>query len=285
MISVVMPTYNRGYILERSIKSVLNQTYKDLELIIVDDNSNDNTEEIIKSIKDNRIRYIKQKENLGANKARNRGICESRGDLIAFQDSDDEWLPNKLEIQIRELKKKKSDLVFCSFNRFENDKKEIIPNKNINESNIQNELLHGNFISTQTILAKKACFLNEKFDDRLPRFQDWDLMIRISLNYKITFIDQPLVNVYVQHDSISKDREKAEQSIKIMLEKYKVLINNNKNIIEIWYKIMMMSSGNIKNKTKYLKVMVLNKPYNLKNLYIYFKSCIGVILNRFKAIG
>ncbi len=89
LISVILPTYNRGYIVERAIKSVLNQTYKNLELIIVDDGSTDNTEEIVKSIEDKRIIFLKHKKNKGASSARNTGIKNSKGEYISFIDSDD----------------------------------------------------------------------------------------------------------------------------------------------------------------------------------------------------
>ena len=102
LISVVLPTYNRARCLSRSINSVLNQTFSNLELIIVDDGSTDNTRELVESFSDPRIRYIYQ-ENAGACAARNHGINEALGTYIAFQDSDDEWRKDKLEIQLNAL--------------------------------------------------------------------------------------------------------------------------------------------------------------------------------------
>ena len=99
-ISVIIPTYNRAHLISRSAKSVLAQTYPDFELIIVDDGSGDNTEEIIEALADPRIRYLRHESNRGVSAARNTGIRAARGDYIAFQDSDDEWLPQKLEKQL-----------------------------------------------------------------------------------------------------------------------------------------------------------------------------------------
>lgn len=113
LISVVIPTYNRGFIIENSIRSVLNQTYKNIEVIIVDDGSTDNTEEVIKSINDKKIRYFKLKVNRGACYARNYGVSKAKGKYIAFQDSDDIFLPGKLEKQYVNLIKNNSDLDFC----------------------------------------------------------------------------------------------------------------------------------------------------------------------------
>ena len=94
-VSVIIPTYNRATTIIKSINSVLNQTYSNFEIVVVDDNSDDNTKDIIKQIQDDRIIYIKNKKNLGAASARNIGIKNATGELIAFQDSDDEWIKQK----------------------------------------------------------------------------------------------------------------------------------------------------------------------------------------------
>lgn len=272
MVSIIIPTYNRGYTIKKSIESILNQTYKSFELIIVDDNSTDNTAEIVKSIKDERIRYIKQEKNLGANVARNRGVIESKGNFIAFQDSDDEWLPNKLEIQLDELKNNNADIVYCSFNRFENDKHEVIPKKNINDENIATELLKYNFISTQTILGKKECFESEKFDEKLPRFQDWDLVIRLSMKYKIHHVNKPLVNVYLQNDSITRSSEKGKIAINIMMDKYIDEIRKNKSILSRWYRMKIYNEDIKNNKTLYFNEAIREGAFSLKLVYVYIKS-------------
>lgn len=128
MISVIIPTYNRANVIRRSIDSVLNQTYKDLELIIIDDNSSDNTEQIINDINDKRLRYIKLNENKGACFARNYGITISKGEYIAFQDSDDEWCLDKLKLQYDYLEKRNLDVVSCRVEIFA-DKNIIFPRR------------------------------------------------------------------------------------------------------------------------------------------------------------
>ena len=103
-ISVIIPTFNYGKYIERAIDSILTQTYQDFEIIVVDDGSTDNTKEIIRSKKSDKIRYFYQ-ENKGAPAARNKGIVESKGKYIAFLDADDEWLPTKLEKQVDKFQK------------------------------------------------------------------------------------------------------------------------------------------------------------------------------------
>lgn len=105
LVSIIMPSYNTGKYIAESIKSVLAQTYKNWELIIVDDCSTDNTDSVVANFKDERIIYLKNKKNSGAAISRNRALQEAKGKWIAFLDSDDLWLPQKLEKQISFMKK------------------------------------------------------------------------------------------------------------------------------------------------------------------------------------
>nr|WP_296031961.1 glycosyltransferase family 2 protein [uncultured Dorea sp.] len=101
LVSIIMPSYNTALYIEKTIQSVLDQTYPNWELIIVDDCSTDNTDEVLEKIKDTRIHYLKNEKNSGAAVSRNKALRESKGQWIAFLDSDDLWMPNKLEKQIR----------------------------------------------------------------------------------------------------------------------------------------------------------------------------------------
>lgn len=102
-VSVIIPTYNRAHLLGRAIQSVLAQTYEDFEIIVVDDASTDVTEQVVKSFADDRINYIRHQKNKGGSSARNTGIKAAKGEFIAFLDSDDEWVPKKLEKEINRL--------------------------------------------------------------------------------------------------------------------------------------------------------------------------------------
>lgn len=105
LVSIIMPSWNTGNFIAESIQSVINQTYRKWELIIVDDCSTDNTDEVVASFRDERIKYLKNEKNLGAALTRNRALCEARGEWIAFLDSDDLWKPQKLEYQIEFMEK------------------------------------------------------------------------------------------------------------------------------------------------------------------------------------
>ena len=181
MVSVIIPTYNRESTIKKSIDSVLQQTYKDLELIIVDDGSTDNTGQIINGYQDSRLHYIKAEKRGGANKARNIGIVNAKGEYIAFQDSDDIWEKDKLEKQVRVLQENKQiDGVFCRhMYYFANGKMISTPNKKFTKDLLQEKLketlARGNVIGTPTLIVRKSCFDKiGMFDEMLPRFQDWN---------------------------------------------------------------------------------------------------------------
>ena len=119
LVSVIMPSYNTGAFIKESINSVLNQTYSNLELIIVDDCSTDNTDEIVSKIKDDRIKYLKNEKNSGAAISRNYAIREAKGKWIAFLDSDDLWHPEKLEKQIAFMKKNDYKFTYTNYERID----------------------------------------------------------------------------------------------------------------------------------------------------------------------
>lgn len=156
LVSIIMPSYNSAEFIEESINSVLVQSYKNIELIIVDDLSNDNSINIIKKIqeKDHRIILIKNTINLGAAKSRNIAINISQGRFIAFLDSDDIWKSNKLEIQIREMLISDAALSFTSYEIFKKETRSITLAKVKNQINY-NQLLKTNIIGCSTVIYDK----------------------------------------------------------------------------------------------------------------------------------
>lgn len=168
LVSVIIPSYNRGSLILRSVYSVLNQSYKNIELILVDDCSTDNTENVIKKIKDGRIKYIKLEKNSGACVARNRGINEARGEYIAFNDSDDIWHEDKIEKQIDFLIRNNADVVSCAMKVFDEEKNKmmyVFPNKSKIKKEKQEfkDILQYNCTSTQLLFGRAECFKECKF--------------------------------------------------------------------------------------------------------------------------
>ena len=224
-ISVIIPTFNRGNIICNSIKSVLNQTYKNLEVIVIDDGSTDNTKNEVDKLKDKRIRYIKLEKNIGSSNARNIGIKKAKGEYISFQDSDDKFYPDKLEIQMKNLINNNSDLDFCKIKVNYNSSYYLFyPNieqeESIRKGNIFNNLISsGNFISTQAILARKKFLCKYYFDPNLPRLQDYELILRMIPNVKISYTDTVLCELQLQNDSITFSKTKLIKAFNILLKK------------------------------------------------------------------
>lgn len=260
MISVIIPTYNRESTITRAIRSVINQqdelnkSYQ-IEIIIVDDCSSDNTLEIVKKINFKNIKIIALEKNVGANSARNIGIKAATGKYIAFQDSDDEWLPKKLQIQLDIFEKTGSDVVFTNLIR-KNDSQ-------IAESRLTNSRKSGfvsfeefstnPLMSTQTIIAKSEVLKKNNFLNGLPRLQDWELSLRLSsLGYKCFFVKDILVNQYIQSNSISNNGVAAEQAVDIISQEFQKQFQN-KNVKIHGYRLIAESSLNKEKKLKCIK--------------------------------
>ena len=239
-ISVIIPTFNRGNLIRNSIKSVLNQTYKNLEVIVVDDGSTDNTKDVVDKLEDERIKYIKLEENKGGSNARNIGIQNSIGKYISFQDSDDIYYPDKLEMQFKNIIYKKSNFDFCKIKVIFNESySKYYPNRrqenSISNGNIFDELIsRGNFISTQAILIKKNFISKYLFDPLIPRLQDFDLILRMIPKVKISYTKKVLVELHVQKDSLTRSELKLKKAVKILLKK-KFHFNSNQKKLFLNY--------------------------------------------------
>ena len=137
LVSIIMPSYNTARFIDKTIESVLKQTYKNWEMLIVDDCSTDNTEEIVSKYDDKRIIYLKNQKKSGAAVSRNKALKNAKGKWIAFLDSDDLWYPTKLEEQINYMKKNKYSFSYTSFEEFdENDV--TLGNEDIDSSDASN---------------------------------------------------------------------------------------------------------------------------------------------------
>lgn len=212
LVSVVLPTRNRAPLLRRALGSVLGQTYQHLELLIVDDASTDGTAALVQGVPDDRVRFFRLDRPAGAPAARNLAIGQARGDLIAFQDSDDEWHAEKLARQVPRLVSlpRQTALTYTAILKIMALGAVRIPGpqeKRRLSGDLRSSLLHGNFISTQTALVRADALRSVGgFDERMPRLQDWDLWLTLAERYQFDFIDEALVNAYDSHDSITRDR-------------------------------------------------------------------------------
>lgn len=193
-VSVIIPTYNRGWIIREAIDSVMVQDYRDFELIVVDDGSTDNTPDILDSFRDE-IRVLRQ-ENQGVSAARNRGLAAASGRFIAFLDSDDLWLPQKLLRQV-EFFNKNPDAQICQTEetwirkgvRVNPKKRHKKPRGMIFEPSLALCLVSPSAVMIRASLFEKV----GGFDETLPACEDYDLWLRISSRYPVYLIDTPLI--------------------------------------------------------------------------------------------
>ena len=218
MVSVIIPTYNREQTIERAVKSVLDQTYQDFELIIVDDGSTDHTREKVDAFKSDKIRYIVQK-NAGAAAARNTGIMQARGSVIAFQDSDDFWRPDKLEKQMKALEENDADIVFCKLLRHNYGNDNVWPT--LPEGVVVYEnILRIPCVSTQTLCGKADVFRENLFDSTLPALEDYAFSVKVARKYKMYHMKEVLVDLYLQKDSLTSNIEKYIEGNKRIITQY-----------------------------------------------------------------
>ena len=192
-VSIIIPTYNREYCLQKAINSVLAQTYPHFELIVVDDGSIDNTENLVKNYNAD-IVYIQQK-NRGPAAARNRGVQAARYELMAFLDSDDRFAENKLEVQVRTMQEKQAYLIshtqeiWYRNGRILNQK---IRHKK-NSGDIFNQSLELCAVGMSTVMMHREIFERYGlFDEDFPCCEDYEYWLRVSAEQKFLLIDQPL---------------------------------------------------------------------------------------------
>jgi len=202
-VSTIIPTYNRAEFLRMAITSVLNQTFQDFEIIVVDDASEDHTHEIIDNFGDRRIKYIRHEVNKGVTAARNTGVLSSSGNYIAFLDDDDEWLPRKLQMQVVLLEDSSSTVggVYTSHVKIDRATGKILDRVVAQKrGNIGNDLLKDYCLigTASTILLRKQCFDRVGlFDESIEFGEEYELLIRVAKEFDFECIQECLVKYYV----------------------------------------------------------------------------------------
>lgn len=235
-ISVVIPTYNRANQIEQAIQSVIEQTYQNLEILVVDDGSTDETEKIVRSISDERIRYIRLERNSGGPALpRNIGVKNAEGSIIAFLDSDDRWLAWKLEHQMEFWKQHPEyAMIYCTFFTCSGERViGVTPGEAVGREELSGDilllLLRRNTIGAPTILLRKESFDTcGGYDSSYQCLEDWEFVLRFSSRYQIGFLDEVLVEANYTPGSVSGRKAAFFESRCRMIAQYKeVLWKNN----------------------------------------------------------
>ncbi len=241
-VSVVIPTYNRAYIINQTIQSVLAQTYPDFELILVDDGSRDNTQEVVNKFNDSRIRYIQHERNAGVSAARNTGIEAARGEYIAFLDSDDEWLPEKLEKQLKLFQQSEPQVgAIYTWLCFINEHNEVKRVRNPEHRGFLGEnLLYANLLGTpSTMIVKRECFdKGVRFDSRLRCSEDWDLYLKLAQHYEFEVVPEVLVQYRDYHHKANRatTNRRATTNSQVVIEGHLIFLKRHHQNIKQSYK-------------------------------------------------
>jgi glycosyltransferase involved in cell wall biosynthesis len=297
LISIIIPTYNRERTIIRAIKSVIFQSYKNFELIIVDDGSTDNTKEILKPFLENKKINYYYKENGGVSSARNLGIKKAKGEYIAFLDSDDEFLQKKLEIQIKEMKRFNN--IFSISNSIEvKMKKEKKFNKYKKSFLFDQKFYLENKIPISAsffmIKNKNTLFFNEK----LLTGNDIDFLYKYLISNKCLFVSTPLVRrfSYIDNIRLSSNPKKKIQGLKErinLLKKNEYKFSNELNLkyisnlnlnLGFWY---LYDNKFIEGREYIKEGLKFNNNLKIKIKYyiLYYFSFFSIFFIIIKKIG
>jgi len=297
-VSVIIPTYQYAHFVGQAVESVLAQTYKNYEIILVDDGSTDNTSEVLSNFGD-QISVIYHRENRGLSAARNAGIRVSKGKYVAFLDADDVWMPNKLRLQVK-LLDQNSDvgLVFSDMTYFGKrcgSKKRAFQEVSPSSGKVFKDLFVKDFIPMPTVIVRKICF--EKvglFDESLTSCEDHDMWVRIAKFFKVDYVDAPLAKYRLHERNMSKKREKMLiQFIRVQEKTLKsnpyLLSEVGSTILNRCYKNLgkfYLGIGERKKARRHFLRYVKLYPYNLSTCFFllltFLPSLILVWLKKWK---
>lgn len=226
LVSAIIATYKRAGLVSRAIESVRRQTYSNLEIIVVDDGSPDNTESVVRAIPDERIRYLRHDKNRGLPAGRNTGIRAAKGEYIAFLDDDDEWRADKIERQLRFIEK--YDAVLCGV-LVDNWRLSIHPHPTIS----LDDLRRGSF-EPSGMLVKAAVIKELLFDENLRQGEDWDAFIRIAERYTVGYDPEPLL-LYSDGGHVRMTNEAKEMTPSELEKRTAILHKHRRFFGEKWF--------------------------------------------------
>lgn len=225
-VSVVLPPYNRAHTLPRAIDSVLEQTFEDWELLVVDEGSEDDPGAVVADYQDPRIRFLRDDENRGAGAARNTGIEHARGELVAFLDSDDAWREPKLERQVRAIREadERPGLVYTGEVVLdEADGSEVSRREPATAGRVFDTLLYWDVVgSCSSAMAPREVLVEVGgFDESLVSREDWDLWLRIAREHPVEVVPDPLTVRYLGNEQISGDLRRTLEGTRAVTEKFR----------------------------------------------------------------
>lgn len=230
-VSVILATRDRPQLVGRAARSVLDQDYRDLELIVVDDGSAVPARDALTDLEDRRVRFVRADDPLGPAKARNLGLEVAEGTWVGFQDDDDEWLPGKLSRQMDLAARAASEVgvVYGPFLRVGPDGSERAGGRTPerDRGDLLDPLLKGNFVALPAALVRRDCFeAVGRFDPGLGCFEDWELFIRLAARYRFDRVDGPVVAAHESPGSVNQAPSEVQAGA------YRRILDRHRAIIE-----------------------------------------------------
>jgi len=295
MVSVILTTYNRFFLLERALKSVLKQTFEDWECIVVDDASEKPIQPILEAHDDPRMRYHRHDENKGLSAARNTGLRLAKGAMIAFLDDDDEWLPEKLDRQVKQLRKvdESVGLIYCWMETIRDGTVVKMHRPSLRGDIFEHTLDRQPLGNGSTwLLRRDAILAHGGFDESLARGIDGDLLRRLCKTHSVDYVPQVLVRYHVGHNSqriTRSDEDGIRNAIigqKVKLDKFENELadlpqQRSKIHASIAYRYAQLREW--RNCISHLQLAITNDPYSWDTYYNMtrkFKNALCQQLNR-----
>lgn len=224
LVSVIVPVYNREKIVGKTLGSIVAQSYPSVETIVVNDGSTDGTQSVLEAYKERypgKVVAIDQ-ANAGQVRARNRGIAESRGEFIAFLDSDDTWDEEKLSLQMP-LFRGNVGLVYCGIHEVDTNGgivATVLPEPGLRGDIYRHLLVRNRMTGGSVVVTRKALEEVGLFDESFRAAENWDLWIRISRRFAVDFVDKPLVSYLKHPGNMSRDGERMSHASWSILQKH-----------------------------------------------------------------
>lgn len=279
-VSVIIPTFNRAHTLGRALTSVFGQTRQPDEVIVVDDASTDSTAAVMRQFP--RARHVQLTSNRGAAHARNHGVKMATGDYVAFLDSDDVWLANKLEAQLGRMEAGSGISLICTGVTVL-ESPGVVKYHGFNSSKPANGWSFLEFqtcpFSPTTWLMRRSVFLDEGlFDESLPNGEDLDFLARINSNQSIEFLSEPLSVKYNLSDSLDGNLSKTVASFSILLSRHRDLWNKTPAAVAIrfhWIANMYAWQNSMPDVRAHLRQAVRYQPWNIKYVMLFWASVLG----------
>ena len=282
LVSIIVNCYNGEKYLTDTLKSILNQTYKNWEIVFWDNQSTDSSSKIFNSYKDSRFKYFYAKEHTGLGKARNFAVEKSKGDFIAFLDSDDFWDKNKLELQMSYFKNLEVGVVYSNFWLLKKDKKKKLHmRQKLPRGNIYNELIKNYSVGILTAVIRRKFYLKleKKFDERFTIIEDFDFFLRLSKLCFFESIQEPLAYYRLHGGNLStvmKGKEIVEYELWLKENKSDLNLTDVQNLQKNIDNRKFVNSKMDGHYRKCLSMLINPKTniFNIKNLAIFFSPVI-----------